>query len=364
MKILILVPHLYKQGGVSSYYTSLRGNIGSDYVYFYRGNKFSVIKRESYIDYFLDYCRFIKILYQQKFDLIVMNTSLAKIGCTRDAVFIALLRIFKRNFIVFFHGWNKDYEYQITQFQKFNDFPLNQFKKASAIIVLAKEFKVKLESWGFNQKIYQETTIISDDLLTNFKLNQNKYGDIIGPFTFLFLSRIEIAKGIFETVRIFDSIQKYYPTKKFKLLIAGDGLNSDELRIYVRKKQIENIEFLGHISGIEKEKAFMNAHFFLFPSYGEGMPISVLEAMAFGLPVLTTAVGGLNDFFEDGKMGILLDSLDLEIALKRIVDILESPRQLASISEYNHSYAAEKFKSNKVSKRLKKIISEVLDNIS
>jgi glycosyltransferase involved in cell wall biosynthesis len=364
MKILFLVPHLFKHGGVASYYTSLRDNLGSDYVYFFRGNRSSVITKESYLDYFLDYFRFIKVLNSHKFDLIVINTSLAKIGCTRDAVFIFLLKLFKKKFIVFFHGWSKGYEIQISSQKKYNSFPIRQFKKASAIIVLATDFKEVLKSWGFNQRIYLETTIIGDDLLKNFNINKNKYAVKDKPFTFLFLARIEKAKGIFETIKLFDSIQKYYSERKFKLLLAGDGTASEELKEYIKKNNIPNIEFLGHIVGSKKENALLNAHFFLFPSYGEGMPISVLEAMAFGLPVLTTSVGGLKDFFEDGKMGVLLENLDIEIALKKSLPILENPKQLAEISEYNHHYASEKFKSSEVSKRLKKIISEVLENNS
>ncbi len=70
------------------------------------------------------------------------------------------------------------------------------------------------------------------------------------------------------------------------------------------------MRFLGHVSGAAKTQAFRAADIYLFTSLAEGMPNSVLEAMAFGLPIVTRPVGGIRDFFEDGRMGYATDSLD------------------------------------------------------
>ena len=75
-------------------------------------------------------------------------------------------------------------------------------------------------------------------------------------------------------------------------------------------KNLSDVKFTGRLGGEALSNAYKKADFFLFMSYGEGMPTVVLEAMAFGLPVFTRNVGGLVDFFENGRMGYISDSLN------------------------------------------------------
>jgi glycosyltransferase involved in cell wall biosynthesis len=364
MKTLILVPHLFKQGGVASFYNSIKGHLDENYQYFNRGNKSYVIDKSSFANYFFDYCRFIRILCTNKVDIIVINTSLAKIGCTRDAIFIKILRIFKKKFVVFFHGWDAQYEKTLSKNKNYNKFPLNHFKMASAVIVLADDFRKKLKLWGFEQKIYLETTIVDDELLSEFKFDEEKFENVEDTFTFLYLARIEKAKGVFESVDLFDSLQMEFPNRNFRLIMAGEGSCLEDLKQYVANNKIKNVQFPGHILKRQKINTLQNSHFFLLPtSHGEGMPLSVLEAMAFGLPVLTTAIGGLKDFFEDGKMGVLVEKSDMKTALKRLIETIDNHDNLIKISRYNHYYATERFGSKNVTERLKKIFVEVFETL-
>ena len=92
------------------------------------------------------------------------------------------------------------------------------------------------------------------------------------------------------------------------------------------------------------------------------MPLSVLEAMAFGLPVITTRVGGIPDFFEDGKMGFFLASRKPAHIADKITYLLERPTLMKQISEYNYHYAKEHFYASKVAKRFENIIESVINN--
>lgn len=80
-----------------------------------------------------------------------------------------------------------------------------------------------------------------------------------------------------------------------KLTIVEDELF--ETKQYVVKNDIPDVVFTGRLNGDALIDKFKNADLYLFPSYyGKGMPTSVLEAMAFGLPIFTRNVGGLPDF--------------------------------------------------------------------
>jgi len=91
------------------------------------------------------------------------------------------------------------------------------------------------------------------------------------------------------------------------------------------------------------------------------MPNSALEAMAFGLPVITTRVGGIPDFFEAGKMGLFLDNRKPEHIAEKIKYLIERPQLMKQMSEYNYHYAMQHFYASKVAKRLENIIHGVIE---
>lgn len=92
------------------------------------------------------------------------------------------------------------------------------------------------------------------------------------------------------------------------------------------------------------------------------MPSSVLEAMAFGLPVITRPVGGLKDFFEDGKMGFITESKAPEAFADLMEKLITDCDDRKKIARYNQRYAREHFMASKVAKRIENIYREILCN--
>ena len=86
----------------------------------------------------------------------------------------------------------------------------------------------------------------------------------------------------------------------------------------------DRVRFPGYLRGKEKTQVLLNSDLFVFPTYhGEGCPVSLLEAMAAGLPVVATRVNGVPEIIEDGKNGILVDPGNapaLPAAIQRISD--------------------------------------------
>lgn len=117
---------------------------------------------------------------------------------------------------------------------------------------------------------------------------------------------------------------------------------------------------MGALSGEERLRAYRKADFFFFPSYGEGMPTVVLEAMAFGLPVVTRRVGGLVDFFEDGKMGRITDSLDPREFAELMEPYINNAEYCLQTSHYNYEYAQEHFMATKVGRKIEKLMKNYL----
>jgi glycosyltransferase involved in cell wall biosynthesis len=363
MKVLIFTPQLNKPGGVANYYSALKDKFSIETDYFIRGNRKSAIPVPAAVNYLVDYASFFFNLTRSKYSLYVINTSLGKAGCIRDSVFIRLCNLFNRKFIVFFRGWDKQYEQQVDKQPQQS--PMKHFMSASSIIVLANEFKEKIQDWGYKNEMYVETTVVDSGIFNgvDFSYLQTKY-DAPKEMRLLYLARVVKEKGIFELVHAFKILQQQAAfSNKLFLDIAGNGPDLENLKEEVKKHNIHNVNFLGHIGGEKKKAALQNSHFFLFPTqHGEGMPNSVLEAMAFGLPVLTCPVGGIKDFFVDGKMGALTESKDPAVYASLLSGLLSDSAKMKAIALYNHQYAMERFTTERVIDRLEKIFVQTINN--
>ena len=111
-------------------------------------------------------------------------------------------------------------------------------------------------------------------------------------------------KGILIALRTFELANKEF--NNLLLTIAGDGPDLEYAKQYIIDNNIKNVQFIGRVDGDEKINALKSSDIYLFPSYTEGMPISLLEAMLFGNVIITSDVGGIKDFFEQGKMGYMI----------------------------------------------------------
>ena len=360
MKVLLTVKNINRVGigGIEFYYKNIKPHYSKQVDYFFvgsRSGKFGVI--ESIVFLFFDYFRFFFVAF--KYELIHVNPSLDKHGLWRDSIFLLIAKVFRKKRIVFFHGWHKDVEAKIDKSALIRWYIKSVYGECDGILVLANEFKQKLIAWGFNNKIYLETTIIDDHLLDYFKLDEKKFFLKERPLNALFLARVEKSKGIYELIEAFYALEKKYG-RSIRLTIAGTGSQLNEIKKLVASYNLNSVDFLGFVVNKDKAKALFESDIFLLPTQGEGMPISVLEGMIFGLPIITTPVGGLVDFFEKDKMGILMERIDPILIAEYIEYFLLNPAVIQEMGEFNMNYAKRNFLASQVVKRIEKIYDEIL----
>ena len=130
-------------------------------------------------------------------------------------------------------------------------------------------------------------------------------------FTFIHIGRFSKEKNHIGLVRAFELFHKKYPDSKLQLL--GTGPLVDEIKNYVRiLKLTDSVEFLGVQDNVY---SFLNeADVFVLPSFVEGIPMTLIEAMGTGLPIVATAVGGVSDMLENGTSALLCDVDEEKIA--------------------------------------------------
>lgn len=346
MKILINTPDYQNPslGGVSAFYHGMQGYWNETIMY-------NVVARRKGISGAIwfpwDMLKFVtKILVWQP-NVIMVNPSLFINALQRDFTFLNIARFFGKPVVVLMHGFNLEVAMTIN-----HQWVSKNLNKASLVMVLANQFRNLLQSWDVKVPIELITTKVEDRMLSGFDIN-SRTGRVKN---ILFLSRMVKEKGVYETLDTFKILKDKHP--HLNLIMVGDGKELDYLKEYVVKNDIRDVTFTGALSGNDRLKAYRNADFFFFfTRYGEGLPTVVLEAMAFGLPVITRTVGGLVDFFEDGRMGRITDSLEPNIFAEMMERYITDQKLTLSTSLYNHNYALEHFMATKVGRKIEGFIA-------
>lgn len=138
----------------------------------------------------------------------------------------------------------------------------------------------------------------------------------------LFVGRLEHAKGVDVLLKAILHIKEKYE-RNVKVAIVGDGSKKEYLKGLVDEYKISpSVEFLG----IRKDvKELMNvSKIFVLPSRWEGLPMVILEAMANGIPIIATDVGGIGEVIENKVNGIIVPEEDSETLANKIVELLDS----------------------------------------
>ena len=363
MNALITLPALTNQGGVAGFYQSvlpyLNAGIDCNKPVLLEIGGTKEINNPLYS--LLDQLSFLSCISKNKFDIIHINPSLKIKSFLRDGMIIYLAGLKRLPILVFFHGWDVEFERQVET--KLKWFFKKTYLKANGFIVLASEFKRKLRDWGVTAPIYMGTTAVDENILAKFSMKaKTKILENSKQIKILFLSRIEKEKGIFETIDAFNILLKR--GRDVSLSIAGDGSAMEMVKSYIVKKNIitGRINLLGYVTGEKKQTALASHHIYCFPTYyGEGMPTTVLEAMAFGMPVVTRPVGGIKDFFINGEMGFLADEKSPEVIADLIDRLISDRQKMAKMASCNHFFAKKHFMASVVAKKINDIYLRIIE---
>jgi len=347
-------------GGVANYYAHIYPLLSRDGIetsYLLIGRAHSVVPLVYPV---VDQFRFIKSLEQYKPDLVHINPSLDLRSVLRDGMFCYQAKRRGYPALVFFRGWDEKFEVKIKGiWQKLF---LKTFGQAASFIVLAGKFRQQLEGWGINSPVYLATTAVPDDLLGDTDISEKLVRAMSEDTTrVLYLGRLEREKGVLETVRAV--VRLAQEGLNIRVTVAGDGPMMSEIRATRDACAVAGrcVNIVGYVRGAEKRKIFKSHHVYCFPStYGEGMPNALLEAMVFGMPVITCPTGGIADFFEDDRMGALLNEPSVDKVADSIRKLHGHRDLIQEIGTYNHQYAVKNFLAENVAERLRNIYMETV----
>lgn len=349
MKVLINTPRLIPHGGVANHYIGLKEYWTETILYNpigKKGNKSGTGKYRLPIDM----VNFVSKIMTFNPDIILLNPSLLKSAVVRDQIFLRIAKLLKKKVAVFFHGFDINGKAHINISRL-----VNNLNKCECVFVLAEHFANILKEWGVVVPIYLTTTKVDDKLVESFNINE-KTGKVK---QLLFLARITETKGIFIALRAFKKLLNQHDD--IHLTVVGDGPALNDAKRFCKEENINQVVFKGVLHGEDIIEEYKRSDLYLFPTYhSEGMPTSVLEAMAFGLPIISRPVGGLCDFFESPKMGELIDSLNPDDYLSAISSYIKDEDKTLETARYNHFYAKENFMASKVALSIEKILKQYI----
>lgn len=230
-------------------------------------------------------------------------------------------------------------------------------KKSAAIICLNHQFKQKLlHKYNFPESKVNILLIgIDTDMFKPFTLEQkNRIRQDLGLKDNLVIGFvagiISHSKGADTLIAAFNQLKGKYP--QVRLLLIGEdilGFERDQSIIYCGRLRKEDLPTYYNVMDI-----------FVFPTWSEGAPKVVMEALACGIPVISTNVGGIPELIKAGETGFLVNPGDVNKIVSYCQMLLEDEGLRKRVGEKSRKYALENFDYHQLARRTADVIKSVV----
>lgn len=298
MKVLLAGPNIYEKGKLGGIITVMEVilELFPDMEYFSRSSEKTGNLLVSLLDFF-------KILFQWKaavrenYDIIHLNTALMDSAIVRDYILCRMAYRQKCNILLHIHGG----KYFSQEPNRFIGYLLHgMLRRSKGVVVLGENEK------DYFKKHYQSDHVYVIPNAVNF----NELPEPAPKFQhqtlrLIYFGRIVEAKGIYEILRALEKIKKE-GSLSFHYQVNGNGKLLDSYIEECQEKLGANFTYGGVLSPAERWDVLNSMDVMLLPSYFEGLPMSLLEAMSVQCLCLTTPVGSIGDVILDKENGMLI----------------------------------------------------------
>ena len=257
----------------------------------------------------------LKLIRKPAIQLVHIQGSAEGSFYRKYVIYLLCKKIFRKLVVYHIHASHYDLFYnESSNFIK---------KRIQYLINNCDQIIVLSEEWlGYFNKTFTPKRInILENIVPEIELSFDK--KITSKIKILFLGRIGNRKGIFDLLDCLNENKDIFKNE-IELIIGGDG-QTNQLKEKIEIFGLSNVHFLGWIDSKKKEELLITSDILILPSYNEGLPISILEAMSYGLPVIATNVGGIPRVLNDGKNGVLIEPGNIEQIKSAIELYIKNP---------------------------------------
>jgi len=335
MRVCMIVQHPATKGGIAAVVNGYRGStleqdVSIEYVEAYRDGT----KLQKLVKALGGYCRYGWVLLVRRPDLVHIHSSFMP-DFIRSIPFIYLAHFARIPVINHIH--DSAFEAFYTNAREGRKALIRHiYRLCDRLIALSQEWKDRLSEIVAADRIsvlHNYSTLHPEALADRSQRESNH--------TVLFLGVIRQWKGAYHLPEIIRLTVDKVPDACF--VIAGDG---DIKGVSQRINEMglsRHALFPGWIRGEAKDAALREADVFLLPSLNECMPMSVLDAMGYGLPVVSTLVGGIPQIVRQACNGYLFDPADVAGMAASIVTLLQNPSHACQLGRHSMNIVAEGF---------------------
>jgi glycosyltransferase involved in cell wall biosynthesis len=303
-------------------------------------------------------------LIKYPFTLLVNNPKLVHIHTTdyfqfwENYLHIIISKIFRKKIILHIHATSFPEFYENSgRFAK--SLIENGFSLIDTVVLLSKNQKI------FFEKIISEEKI---EILPNFvnmgffnpEINNSSKNNS-GSIDVVFIGGEESKrKGIYDVIKSISLVIK--DVENINFVFIG-RCNTDKVLNLIKKGSLDKfVSFKGYLSEEEKRIILSKSEIFVLPSYAEGLPIAILEAMSSGLAIISTKVGSIPETIKEGVNGYLISPGDYEELSKKIILLAKNKELLEKIRSNNVKLVEEKYDTKVMIHKIERVYSKLIDS--
>ena len=346
-KVLVVAPGRATRGGITSVVKS------------YENSEIWIKWNCKWIETYKDSNALIKIYFFLKsFFIFSVNLPSATIvhihlsettSAIRKSFFFFLAYLFRKKIIVHFHAFSP----ATTIHGNYKKLYKYLFIKSDKVFVLSKYWKDEIDlAFGHNTintvVVFNPCNVIDRDE-TNIPKEK----------IILFAGTLNERKGFVDLIKAFAIVLKTNP--EWKLVLAGNGEIERGKTLAAELGVLQSILFTGWISGIDKDTFFRKSSIFCLPSYNEGFPMAILDAIAYGLPIVTTPVGGILDVFTDNKNAFIFNPGDINSLAQKLITLIDNKDVQEQFKVSSIKLATTSFAFTSISNQVDALYTEVLN---
>lgn len=309
---------------------------------------------------------FLKLI-KEKPDLIYITISQSILGYTKESIFIVLTKIFRKKCVVHLHGgyFGRLYENSSVPFKWLIK---HTIKKVDAAVVLTESLRYIFKGLIDNDRIKVIPNCVGKEFVPHPDEIHQKFEQMgkdiqQRSFKVLYLSNLIKSKGYFDLLHSALIIKEKKLPLKF--LFAGawaDKKDMTEVEKFIEKHDLGNeARFVGVVRGEEKKRLLLESEVFVLPTcHEEGLPMSILEAMAAGLPIITTNYQGISELIVEGVNGFFVKPKRPGEIAKRIEKLFYDRELRLKMAQENVNKALNNFREKQFEDNFLQLFNEVL----
>lgn len=289
-----------------------------------------------------------KLLVDRRIRIVHVNAA-SDASFWRKRIFINIAKHFGKKIVYHNHGgcFKRFYSQHPREVEQ-------TLAKADCIIALSQDWK----NFFVNELGCRRVEIVNNPVappsLLPISSDESRH-----PLRLLFLGAIMQAKGIYDLLDVLaDNRDKY--EGKVELHVGGNGELDMFQKLIIEKQLSDLVKFEGWVDGDKKTQLLNQTDLFILPSYFEGLPISILEAMSYGKPIVSTEIGGIPEIVHNGENGILFTPGDKKALADAIDRLLENSALRISMGKKSLELV-KPYYSSEVSSTLRKLYSSLLN---